>query len=52
MQQCQNCESFVTTRYARVFTPPDVNQPRACPNCTDKVRTGATVRDTHGQNGD
>lgn len=51
MPMCQNCKSFVTNRYARVFTPPNVDQPRACPNCTDKVRTGAEVRDAHGNNG-
>lgn len=44
MPTCQNCEAHVTERYARVFTPRDVDHPRACPNCPDMVRSGATVR--------
>jgi len=45
MPVCQNCESFVTSAYARVFTPSDVNNPRVCPNCEDKIRDGADVRE-------
>ncbi|WP_440008913.1 DUF7563 family protein [Halomicrococcus sp. SG-WS-1] len=46
MPECQNCGSFVTARYARVFTPPDVERPRVCPSCNDKVRDGADIRET------
>lgn len=45
MEQCQNCDSVVTDRYAKVFTPPDIDQPRVCPRCSDKVRDGADVRE-------
>jgi len=44
MPTCQNCESFVTTDYVRVFTPNDVDRPRVCPACEDLVRDGADVR--------
>ncbi|WP_449405270.1 DUF7563 family protein [Halocalculus aciditolerans] len=44
MPHCQNCESFVTDAYARVFTPDTEAQPRVCPNCEDKIRDGADVR--------
>lgn len=44
MPECQNCGSFVTGTYARVFTPPEVDDPRVCPDCTDKIRDGAKVR--------
>ncbi len=44
MPECQNCGSFVTPAYARVFTPNDVDEPRVCPNCEDKVRDGTEVR--------
>lgn len=46
MGECRNCESFVTDDYARVFTPRGVDNPRACPDCPDKVRDGrGRVRD-------
>lgn len=45
MPECQNCESFVTPAYARVFTPAGVDEPRCCPHCEDKIRDGADVRD-------
>lgn len=45
MPECQNCESFVTTQYSRVFTPDDVDSPRVCPYCPDKLRDGADVRE-------
>ncbi|WP_264781928.1 hypothetical protein [Haladaptatus sp. T7] len=51
MPECQNCGSFVTTAYARVFTPPDVTNPRVCPNCEDKVRDGANVREARSSRG-
>ncbi|WP_435181484.1 DUF7563 family protein [Halorussus sp. AFM4] len=46
MPTCQNCDSFVTRQYVRVFTPTDVEQPRVCPNCPDRIRDGADVRET------
>ena len=49
MASCQNCESFVTDQYARVFTPPDVDDPRVCPHCSDKVRECAAVRDARSR---
>jgi hypothetical protein len=45
MPQCKNCGSFVTEAYVRVFTPDEVAQPRVCPNCEDKIRDGAEVRE-------
>ncbi|WP_435181498.1 DUF7563 family protein [Halorussus sp. AFM4] len=41
----QNFESFVTQQYVREFTPIEVDQPRACPNCEDKTRSGSDVRE-------
>lgn len=48
MANCQNCGSYVTDRYAKVFTPPEMENPRVCPHCPDKVRDGAEVREAHG----
>jgi hypothetical protein len=45
MPECQNCDAHVTERYAKVFTPPDSDQPRACPHCPDMVRSGSEVRE-------
>lgn len=45
MPKCQNCGSFVTEQYVRVFAPDGMDNPRACPACPDKVRDGAEVRD-------
>jgi NAD-dependent SIR2 family protein deacetylase len=45
MLRCQNCESHVTERYAKVFTPPEIDRPRVCPNCSDMVRSGGRVRE-------
>ena len=44
MPTCQNCESFVTERYVKVFEPEGIARPRACPHCEDMVRRGKTVR--------
>jgi NAD-dependent SIR2 family protein deacetylase len=44
MPECQNCGGHVTRRYARVFTPDGVENPRVCPDCEDKIRDGADVR--------
>jgi hypothetical protein len=45
MPECANCGGIVSAQYARVFTPSDVEQPRACPNCPDKIRDNGTIRD-------
>jgi NAD-dependent SIR2 family protein deacetylase len=45
MPECQNCGTFVTAAYARVFTPNGVEKPRVCPQCEDKIRDGADVRE-------
>ena len=45
MPHCQNCESFVTKDYVRVFTPQEVDEPRVCPRCEDMIRDGADVRE-------
>lgn len=44
MPECQNCGSFVTVDYARVFAPDGMREPRVCPNCEDLIRDGADVR--------
>ncbi|QZX98551.1 DUF7563 family protein [Halobaculum rubrum] len=44
MPTCQNCESFVTERYVKVFEPEEITRPRACPHCEDMVRRGKDVR--------
>ena len=44
MPPCQNRGSFGTTTYVRVFVS-DESDPRACPDCSDKVRGSNTVRD-------
>ena len=31
---------MVTRDYIRVFVPPDVDAPRVCPHCDDRVRDG------------
>lgn len=51
MPTCQNCDSFVTTAYVRVFTPNGVDEPRVCPACEDKVRDGAEVREARATRG-
>lgn len=45
MPECQNCGSFVSEAYARVFTPDGTQHPRVCPHCDDKLRDGADVRE-------
>lgn len=45
MPRCQNCNSFVTVDYVRVFAPSDMSEVRVCPNCEDKLRDGAEVRE-------
>jgi hypothetical protein len=51
MPECQNCGSFVTEAYARVFTPPDEEDPRVCPECEDKIRDGARIREARSSRG-
>lgn len=51
MPECQNCGSFVTDAYVRVFTPTDVDEPRVCPDCPDKIRDGAGVRTARSPRG-
>lgn len=49
--ECQNCGSHVTARYARVRSYPGEQNPRACPECPDKIhgsslgQQGGPVRD-------
>lgn len=45
MPHCQNCNSFVTKDYVRVFTPKEIDEPRVCPRCEDMIRDGADVRE-------
>nr|WP_281275384.1 hypothetical protein [Halorussus ruber] len=35
----------MTDAYARVFTPREVENPRVCPECEDKIRDGSEVRE-------
>ncbi len=44
MPECQNCGSFVTERYVRVFAPEGFTAPRVCPWCEDMVRDGSEIR--------
>ena len=45
MPRCRNCDSFVTDNYVRVFAPTGMSSVRVCPNCEDKLRDGAEVRE-------
>ena len=45
MPNCANCESFVTEAYVRVFAPDELESVRVCPNCEDKLRDGAEIRE-------
>ena len=45
MPHCRNCDAFVTENYVRVFAPQDLSSVRVCPNCEDKLRDGAEVRE-------
>lgn len=47
MPACNNCGGFVTDQYARVFAPPKVRGVRVCPQCEDKLRDGAEVREAN-----
>jgi len=43
--ECQNCGASVSDAYVRVFVPDNATQPRACPHCPDKIRTGSVIRE-------
>jgi hypothetical protein len=45
MATCENCGSFVTVQYVRVFAPGNRNSVRVCPACEDRVRDGGDVRE-------
>jgi hypothetical protein len=47
MPDCRNCGGFVTDRYVQVFAPTGFETVRVCPNCEDKLREGAEVREAH-----
>jgi NAD-dependent SIR2 family protein deacetylase len=49
MPTCQNCGSFVTEQYVRVFTPEGNEGPRVCPECEDKLRDGAEIREARSK---
>jgi hypothetical protein len=49
MPTCQNCNSFVSKDFVRVFEPDGIKDPRACPKCVDKVRTGGKIRDARSR---
>lgn len=49
MPECENCDSFVTRDYVRVFAPPGSENPRVCPHCEDKLRDGADVREARAR---
>jgi hypothetical protein len=44
MPECDNCDSFVTEQYVRVFAPPHLDTVRVCPRCEDLVREGNGTR--------
>lgn len=46
MPECENCGHHVTEDYVRVFTPPQYDGPRCCPECDDMIRDpDGTVRE-------
>jgi len=47
MPNCRNCGGSVTEQYVRVFAPTGMETVRVCPNCEDKLRDGAEVREAH-----
>ena len=49
MPECQNCGAFVTEDYVRVFAPEGHDNPRVCPECEDKLRDGADVREARSK---
>lgn len=51
MPRCGNCDSFVTEAYVRVFAPDSLDSVRVCPNCEDKLRDGAEIREARSTRG-
>jgi NAD-dependent SIR2 family protein deacetylase len=51
MPRCHNCEAFVTEDYVRVFAPDEMSTVRVCPNCEDKLRDGAEIREARSTRG-
>ncbi|MES3516416.1 MAG: hypothetical protein PPP58_02010 [Natronomonas sp.] len=51
MPHCHNCDSFVTENYVRVFAPNGMDGVRVCPNCEDKLRDGAEIREARSRRG-
>jgi len=49
MPTCNNCGSFVTETYVRVFAPDGMETVRVCPNCEDKLRDGAEIREARSK---
>ncbi|WP_277552907.1 DUF7563 family protein [Halobaculum limi] len=49
MPECNNCGGFVTERYVRVFAPNELETVRVCPNCEDKLRDGAEIREARSK---
>ncbi|CAJ52856.1 DUF7563 family protein [Haloquadratum walsbyi] len=49
MPECQNCGSFVSRDYVRVFAPEGLNHARVCPQCEDIIREGAEVREARAK---
>jgi hypothetical protein len=47
MPECQNCGGFVTEQYVRVFAPSEMETVRVCPQCPDKLRDGAEIREAN-----
>ena len=44
MPSCENCESFVTEAYVRVFAPNGRETVRVCPSCEGLIREGNHTR--------
>jgi NAD-dependent SIR2 family protein deacetylase len=47
MPDCNNCGTFVSRQYVRVFAPPSMDTVRVCPSCEDILRDGADIREAH-----
>jgi hypothetical protein len=47
--ECENCGSFVSRDYVRVFAPDGFENARVCPRCEDAIREGAAVRDARSR---
>ena len=49
MPECENCGSFVTEQYVRVFAPPEMTTVRVCPECPDMIREKGGVPEAKSQ---